>query len=959
MESTEGGSPGRDPGRPTYDYSHRKASLSALDYGLDDAIGDAFRTVLRAHSEEPNEEAVEDDDEYNADDTVGNAFRSVMASTHHSPEPEHHYEKQDYHQDDYHKEEQDHEEFDLDAAIGDAFAEIAPQKEPEPEPGIDKHPEIDIDMPEHPEEDAHVHSEHQEEPHKDDDMDLDLEGAIGDAFKQFGAEFKEDEPSAEKDEEHASKDAHSDSDDLKGAIGDAFRDLRDLPSPPHQAPEPAKEKEPKEPTPPVAEEPAYKQHEEPADKQHEEPADDDDDLAGAIGDALRQISRSPEPKKPTESPELGAAIQDAFRELTQSPAQPANDEGEDDDLMGAIGDAFKAFPELSGPQQPAEKEKFSVPSPPKAAPVPAYRSPQRDSQARPNLPKPSAAVPKRKSDEDDLSSAISAALTSVFEQRAPSSSDDDLERAIGSALQSFPQANDETDLSEAIGDAFKNVFHVEPDHSGAEPAGKNDHSSDLDAELEAAIGGALRSVANEGEDQLKSIIADAFRSVVAPAGPEVARGRRGSLIQAASAVRTAWRSGVDDLSSVVEHAFTAALATKESYDDVIAQRGEEVAALVASPVAALVHKNDKRDRDQVRAGIMAASSYLEGVEDPARAILSEADASLGGAAAENAQGGNPSVVATLAASVLAAVSAFAAKNRVWEVEKTHTDSPEYREKVRVENRERKQQWRMDNAERNKDNDLRQRVIRRAAKIYGEEDSDAKRQWIEEEFEHRREKRVSRQKDSEKERAQQGLPEKPRDREMIDSLARDPLLLRPVTAVFAVVASSAHSHEAEASVTATAVATAAAAALYVRDHEVVEVKLVRSAVAQMIGGLLDSPTMYTRFSTLFKNIAPEAASYYPGAAPPATPEAAFFHRIAERIQAVADKKRPASYGAPDAKRPRQGPTLALPATSPFISNKFGAGDTGVTPVVKPVGGLRKPGSFQRPPPKVKKEFSPLY
>ncbi|KAJ1976008.1 hypothetical protein H4R34_004133 [Dimargaris verticillata] len=73
------------------------------------------------------------------------------------------------------------------------------------------------------------------------------------------------------------------------------------------------------------------------------------------------------------------------------------------------------------------------------------------------------------------------------------------------------------------------------------------------------------------------------------------------------------------------------------------------------------------------------------------------------------------------------------------------EDPEVRrrtlEKMRAENRERKKRWRMKNLQRNKDNDLRCRVNKRAVTLYGVEDSEAKSQWIEEEFERRRSRRM--------------------------------------------------------------------------------------------------------------------------------------------------------------------------------------------------------------------------
>ncbi|ORY75734.1 hypothetical protein BCR37DRAFT_351899, partial [Protomyces lactucae-debilis] len=61
-------------------------------------------------------------------------------------------------------------------------------------------------------------------------------------------------------------------------------------------------------------------------------------------------------------------------------------------------------------------------------------------------------------------------------------------------------------------------------------------------------------------------------------------------------------------------------------------------------------------------------------------------------------------------------------------------------KIRTENRERKKRWREANEDRNKDNDLRCRVHKRAHKLYGKENSRMKEMWIEEEFNKRKHKR---------------------------------------------------------------------------------------------------------------------------------------------------------------------------------------------------------------------------
>ncbi|KAF8983483.1 hypothetical protein BGZ46_010158 [Entomortierella lignicola] len=67
------------------------------------------------------------------------------------------------------------------------------------------------------------------------------------------------------------------------------------------------------------------------------------------------------------------------------------------------------------------------------------------------------------------------------------------------------------------------------------------------------------------------------------------------------------------------------------------------------------------------------------------------------------------------------------------------------EKVRTENRERKKRWREQNEDRNKDNDLRCRVNKRANKLFGKQDSEHKARWIEEEFGKRQLKRKEKER----------------------------------------------------------------------------------------------------------------------------------------------------------------------------------------------------------------------
>ena len=74
-----------------------------------------------------------------------------------------------------------------------------------------------------------------------------------------------------------------------------------------------------------------------------------------------------------------------------------------------------------------------------------------------------------------------------------------------------------------------------------------------------------------------------------------------------------------------------------------------------------------------------------------------------------------------------------------------SDDAESAERVRLENRQRKKKWREANEDRNKDNDLRCRVTKRANKLFGNDLSERKGAWIECEFKRRQSKRQEKEK----------------------------------------------------------------------------------------------------------------------------------------------------------------------------------------------------------------------
>ncbi|GME72714.1 unnamed protein product [Ambrosiozyma monospora] len=74
------------------------------------------------------------------------------------------------------------------------------------------------------------------------------------------------------------------------------------------------------------------------------------------------------------------------------------------------------------------------------------------------------------------------------------------------------------------------------------------------------------------------------------------------------------------------------------------------------------------------------------------------------------------------------------------------DEEERKERIRLENRQRKKKWRETNIERNRDTDLRARVIKRSYHLYrNPEDDELRKQWVATEFDKRKQKRLERER----------------------------------------------------------------------------------------------------------------------------------------------------------------------------------------------------------------------
>lgn len=191
--------------------------------------------------------------------------------------------------------------------------------------------------------------------------------------------------------------------------------------------------------------------------------------------------------------------------------------------------------------------------------------------------------------------------------------------------------------------------------------------------------------------------------------------------------------------------------------------------------------------------------------------------------------------------------------------KPDTDSLEYKERIRNENRERKKKWREENAERNKDNDLRSRVIKRATNMFGEGQLPEKRAWIEEEFTRRREKRFTRQKQEEAKIKRLGLEVQPSSTEEKpdpDSMANDSSLVRRMTDIFNLVAECGTDGDPKAVMTAVSAAIAVATSSHVENLELGDPKPMQSAMSSILNTILETNVKsgsYKRIPFLAKEI----------------------------------------------------------------------------------------------------------
>ncbi|MCH0629004.1 SPP41 family protein [Kocuria palustris] len=1034
MDSEEGGTSKANLPRPSISsdpfaaYHHRKPLISTdLDqFSLDAAIGDAFKAVLGTTTEEPAEEASDNDGEFNFDDTISQAFKKVMAEAkQESNEPEigepykndqlpaeHYPDQHNSHAIDSNNHHDSADaSFDLEGAIDAAFELIptngaaADERDGSVTPG--SHHDNGIDMRAEIK-DVFEEMESLSYPQKDSENasdKLDLEGVISGAFEGLAksaepeiAHLTRHSPQetesagltaeARNDEvvDHELPNENDDVDDeFASAIGEAFKAFPELGVSVGKSASP----------------------------DQEVPAQKDSSSVNSIQQigsnepySLRMTLRSTTPHLPATLPKTRSALPPVMdnnidevvatkieshassREISQAPSGLSSPKAEvergepsdDDDLNAVISNALDSVLGVGA------KESLA-PTQSELEPVHQIESESRQEAIPPQRSQSHLPEPRERKDLIDLSQVIGNAVkVAISGLESPSaeheteptgpnnngSTDTDLEAAIGDALLMFTSEqvkendDDDEDLDDAIGQAFQTVL-------GANLTNKvNDRErskADADADLEQAISDALSIAAplrgtQEGNEELEHIISEAFTLVL-----EDRRPRRDLILHVASVMRQSLDTEIEAslMDSIIENAFSMAMARLTTTP------APELSRLVLNlsakygPSKRGAPEKQAREREFTLTSLKVARHYVEGLELEGSAILLSNllnDHTPGAANDHEVPWVNPSYISTIATQVISALSieCRCTSDGLNSTTSPSTDaslSPSV--KLRADSRERKKQWRLENVERNLDIELKLRVTRRAITLYGEEDNADRRKWIEEEFNRRRDRRYARNKRA-----------RGHDKEMVESLTRNPHLASPVTSLFTL-SSALFNNVSVESVSACVLATATAGALYAHEHEVVDIKLILVAVFNILMESMERQPLQERLLNLRTGLTGLSAPYFPGDSPPSPeeddPHVSVFFDIAKQIQGLADnvlRKRPRvldSLGSKRAKYDGHYPTLALPATLPFILNKLNqpssGGSTPQPTPPKPYGGLRKPGSFQRPQPKMKRQFSSMY
>ncbi|KAH3667266.1 hypothetical protein OGAPHI_002915 [Ogataea philodendri] len=278
-------------------------------------------------------------------------------------------------------------------------------------------------------------------------------------------------------------------------------------------------------------------------------------------------------------------------------------------------------------------------------------------------------------------------------------------------------------------------------------------------------------------------------------------------------------------------------------------------------------------------------------------------------------------------------------NRTAPKSKVKTDFSEMdeKERIRLENRERKKRWRVINIERNRDNDLRARVIKRANQIFASpEDEEIKKKWVAEEFERRKRKRL--EKNGTDSSLSTGTDAE-QSSESIAALLADTQVSANIRALYEALNGPAR----DENVSTVAMFATSMAAAYVVYNKSLSENLVPSIVSSLVNSLnnqLNGNTSHTS-AVNFKAVDPAPSVKHTEEHKKAKIDPDLMKlpdTVAKFTQPVAEPAYPRQPRAPHYQKPSADIKPATPTVRSIVSK---------TPSVELTGGLRKPGAFRKP------------
>lgn len=848
-------------------YTRENAPAENDDVGVDDfalesAIGDAFQQFglvpEKTDKEETRDhnvvEITNEDKEHNGEvdleAAVGNAFQSLEAQlTSENQDSKEDKEelkelKEDYEEDQEHRDSQDHGQ-DVEDHNQDHYHDETDHIQDETDHNQHLNSDPDRDQFQSPYQD---HQNHQDQFSKDQEYyplqaeksddelgELDLEAAIGNAFKsitnqpELQLETMEnlEEPTESGHEHHRS---HSPEDDkLENAIGEAFKSLSEY-AEPH-----------------VEHEQTLEQHHEP-DPQHEQNVQKEIEH-----NEQQELHQDHVDDGNSQDHDLSAAITASFNDIMGNRQAERRQSDVGLDLAGIVQNVVQQMAGSNHTEQATQNEKKKIPHLDEN--VVAHFQMEANNDEDVSTLKDVIATAARNvmgktvTEEDDtdqpeqdleklqmneiLQNAFSMAmlnpqelLTSLNddESKESSSRSQNLSTAAAIAALSMKKALEKTDVSQ-------------PEKSAADISASGPAKSLSIAETLALHRSSMSNAPRRDYSSIQSL-EESIR-----ADPQKMPTMNPQLSNILSSLSHHIQSGnqSQSLMLVIRQMTNALMLNKTS-------------SVVSTTAQDLLQeaKNRPEERTFFMDSLAAAKSFLtnENAGDLSKRAATLIDNVIGllnekEPAVEYPEGVQTDRAANLSEfyqSTLSTLSGFSS-SRVRSILagiKPEHDSSEYKEKIRIDNRERKKKWREENAERNKDNDLRSRVIKRANNMFGDEGTPEKRAWIEEEFNKRREKRLAKQKKGDLERPLNGRDSESADsKPLVSAYAEDPKLVKRVTHIFSLVAETGLDDDPQTILEATSAATAVAASTYAKSLGITDGKPVQSAVTQILTNLVDS------------------------------------------------------------------------------------------------------------------------